>query len=172
MSSAYRVSIDSKDARNFLLELRKQTRVEALDRIVGDVSKTVESDIIDRTPVGFFGQLKREWRVEKNAPGIRTIKNTRRASNGGLIMLFLEEGTGRFSSGFIYPRVKKRLYVPLNKRGAGGWNPSLVYGRDYILRKRVRGIKPRRIVAKYRPRARQILLKAVTDYTRTIVRNN
>ena len=93
-------------------------------------------------------------------------------------MAYLEHGTGQSRGGWIYPRVKKALFVPLTKKAAffnrarAVWGESegvrgesgasfthrtpkgrsvtkrLTYGTDYVLAKRVRGIRPRRIAWK------------------------
>ena len=62
-------------------------------------------------------------------------------------MWFLEHGTANAGTGFITPRRSKVLYIPLTRSAASGWRPGLVFGVDYVLAKRVRGIQPRNIAA-------------------------
>ena len=62
-------------------------------------------------------------------------------------MFFLEKGTKDHG-----PKTKKVLYIPLNRKAAlGGWNEELQMGVDYILRRKVKGIKAMHIVAYQRP---------------------
>lgn len=69
------------------------------------------------------------------------------------------------------PVTAKALFIPLTRRAAiRGWNPSLVRGRDYILRKWVRGIRATHLVRDSLRDARMSLRERVTNYVAKLVR--
>lgn len=47
---------------------------------------------------------------------------------------------------------------------------ALIFGQDYVLAKRVRGIKARRIVAKERPRSRTLLKRLMKEHIRAAIK--
>lgn len=76
------------------------------------------------------------------------------------IAKFVDQGTANNGQGYIYPKRAKRLYIPL-KRTAIVWREGLKFGKDYILAKRVRGIKGRKFVAPVRRAAQKNLNDAL-----------
>lgn len=80
------------------------------------------------------GKTRNRWRVYK------TGKNQWVIENDSPVMRFLEHGTKAHG-----PVTAKFLFVPI-KRKITQWRPGLVMGKDYILTKKVRGIKPHHII--------------------------
>jgi hypothetical protein len=123
-------------------------------------------ELVLLTPKRWTGMLRRNWAVSKPGAGQRLVFNNSK------VMKFLEGGTGNAGTptsngGYIYPKTKKVLFIPLNARAAiGGWNRSLVFGRDYVLARRVRGIRAMHIVRNFRPRARTILREEMKAFLR------
>ena len=122
------------------------------------------NDVVSATPKGWTGNTRQGWKIERPKPGVRVVANPMK------VALFLEEGTANGGTGRIFPRVKRFLYIPLNARAAlGGWNATLRRGVDYILRRSVRGIRPRWIARTEGEAAEVRLVKAVQDYIRGIL---
>ena len=131
---------------------------DKIDRVVAGVATETLRHVVQETPKKWFGDLRRQWRAERLGVGSYKVTNPSK------VMLFIEEGTANGGTGRIFPKEKKVLYIPLTRRAALGWNPSLKYGKDYILRKSVRGIRPRWIVRRERVLARERLLAAAKDH--------
>jgi hypothetical protein len=129
----------------------------AFDRPVEIAAWKCYAELVLLTPKKWTGNLRRNWKVSRPALGSRLVFNNSK------VMKFIEGGTGNAGTptsngGYIYPKTKKVLYIPLNARAAiGGWNRGLVFGRDYVLARRARGIVARHIVRNFRPRAGEIL---------------
>lgn len=157
-------------ARAWLEWFQYKTSPLQLDKMVDKVALQTEAALKEATPKRWFGQVRNGWAVQKPEMGVRVLANGATASNGAPIMLFLEEGTANDGQGFIYPKVKKFLYVPLTKRAAGGWRQGLRWGVDFILKLRVRGQKGQHIVAKERPRAMERLKQGYKELTEEILR--
>jgi hypothetical protein len=159
----------TENARSWLNWIAYKTTPQQLDRMVDRVAVQTEASLKEHTPKRWFGQVRAGWNTAKPDLGVRVLNNDVRASNGALIILFLEEGTANGGTGMIRPRIKNRLYIPLTRRAAGGWHPGLVYGKDYILKKEVHGIKPLHIVADERPRADQRMREGMDQIVEEIV---
>jgi hypothetical protein len=123
-------------------------------------------DVVKATPQKWFGQVRKAWQYERKALGHHVVVNRNK------IMRFLEEGTGASSGGYIYPKTKKALYIPLKASAAAGWRPGLVYGTDYVLAKRVRGIKARHIVAIQRAESETRMLIAMDQLVTRLANGN
>lgn len=95
------------------------------------------------------GALQRSWSVQKKGIGQYQIFSTSK------VALFLEEGTKDHG-----PKTKKFLYIPL-RRGAAVWRKGLVIGKDYILVKRVKGIRAMRYL---KPVSQDVLGEMVKDF--------
>ena len=176
------VRANTEAAKAKLLKIEKA--LPALVEFVADkTAAQALAILVEATPKKWFGSVRAGWEIEKTGEGKRRVFNDRpTAKNGVAIIKFLEYGTANGGTGYIYPktqfkertsvryvirggsihtvtrriRYKARLYMPLTRRAVAGWNDSLVYGVDYITPLRVRGIKPRRIVAGNLERIRQL----------------
>jgi len=86
--------------------------------------------------------------IVKLEKGVRKIENTATITTFSgdrvRILTLLYYGTGIYgeSGSAITPIVAKRLYVPLTRRAAFGWSSGLVWGKDYVLAKSVKGVRP------------------------------
>jgi len=129
-------------AKNKLNKLEQGLSEKVTDPIMEKVAYRTYARLVSKTPKGFTGQTRKNWGVFKRPEGGYLVTN-----RPGKVMLFLEKGTKDHG-----PKAAKALYIPLNRKAAmSGWNSSLVPGVDYIVRKKVKGIKAMRIVAKQRP---------------------
>ena len=158
------IHIDVGSVRQKFEQLLDDLTVKSLDKAVSKTGAQTLTGLVAATPKRWFGQVRGSWRVE--APKLAT----RKVVNPHKVMRFLEFGTANKGTGFITPKNKKFLYIPLNRRASFGWNKSLVYGRDYILKKKVRGIKPRYIVRNYSPTAAKSLFVNVGRQVEVAVR--
>lgn len=137
---------------------------ESFDQPVERTAFRAQRDLVSNTPKRWTGITRRSWGITKPGPGQRLIRNSSK------VMIFLEEGTGNAGTptshgGYIYPKTKRYLFIPLNARAAlQGWLPGMKFGVDYVLAKRARGIKAMKIVAKYRPIAQQNLKNEVRAF--------
>lgn len=153
--------------------------VSRMPKILGDAARRTaiwtQGELIRATPKKWTGMTRKAWQV------IRIGDTTFRVENESKVMLFLEEGTkahGPVTSMSQRPWANdpgnvrhghervlrgqrfraKRLFLPLTRRAAlGGWNPGLRYGIDYVLAKKVKGIRARHIVEKQRPKTVEYL---------------
>ena len=137
------------------LELAVQDK--AFDAPVERAAWRVFAAIVAKTPKRWFGALRKAWRVRKPGEGARVVENTSK------IMLFIEGGTGNAGTptsngGYIYPKTKRVLFIPLTASVAmNGYRRGLVFGKDFVMAKRVRGIKAQHIIENFKPEARRML---------------
>jgi hypothetical protein len=132
-----------------------------MDRALSKTAFRTNRALKQDTPKKWTGKTRKAWTVIKNAPSDYTITNFEKA------MVFLEDGTRshgpvRARAMFI-PKTRKaamagaRGVLAANKAAAsGGGRLPFRLGRDFVFAKRVRGIKPRRIV-----QAQRAILPAV-----------
>lgn len=139
--------INTDQTRKVAQALARALTPERMVRVVERTAFEAQRDLIKATPKKWFGQVRRGWKVDAPSPDVRRVFNENK------IMRFLEYGTANGGTGFIKPKVKKFLYIPLKRGAAAGWHSGLKIGKDYILRKQVRGIKPMGIVAAERAKA-------------------
>lgn len=154
-----------------------------VDQIVDRIALQTLASVVRATPKKWFGQVRRSWQIKKPHLGFRIVQNE------NPIMRFLEHGTANKGTGYIYPKRAKALFIPLTRKAAtapksGGKrafltvrsgvskSKTLVYGVDYVLAKRVRGIKPRYIVRDERIRTSRRLHIEMQDHIRRKVINN
>lgn len=145
-------------AERFIEKMKLGFTAEGLDRVIEGVAQKTHAALVQATPKKWTGQTRRSWRVIKQPGGYRV-------TNLSKVMLFLEEGTKDHG-----PVEKKFLFIPLNRKAAiGGWNPGLVIGVDYILRKRVRGITAMHIVEAQRQKTKVLLVSDMVAYIRGLI---
>lgn len=144
--------------------IKEAMRPERVDVVVAGVALETWKSLVHKTPRGWTGNLAKAWYIERVELGLWYVRNRSQR-----ILRFIEYGTpaGSPGTGRIYPRVKKALFIPLTEAAALlGWSPSLQSGVDYLLRKSVRGIKPRKIVASELPLVRRRLKEAMKSHIR------
>jgi len=97
--------------------------------------------LISETPKGYTGQTRKSWKIERHGSEKSfgfSINNESR------IMKFLEFGTKDHG-----PKTARFLFIPLNRKTAlGGLRKNSKFGKDYVLTKRVKGIKALNITSK------------------------
>jgi hypothetical protein len=113
------------------------------DKVASKTISATRQQVRASTPVGYTGETRRAWAIERrNLGSYRTFNKTNAA-------WFLEGGTRAHG-----PVVKRALFIPLNKRAffvyrANTFPPLKKAKRgqvgDYILVKSVKGISPRRM---------------------------
>ncbi len=133
--------------------LRKALEPRAIDRLIALEAAITHARIVQLTPKGYTGNTRRQWRYEKTPSGWRVI-------NEHKVMKFLEGGTRAHGA-----KGGKSLYIPLNRAAAiGGWHRGLRYGVDYVLAKRVKGIKALHIVRDEKVKTRERLRLAFIQH--------
>lgn len=151
------IAVDARGLRTALKKLPSVTE-RALGQGLNKVSMHAYKRLIMLTPKGYTGQTRRSWYIKKNSTASLKMFEI---ANSSKIMRFLEEGTATHG-----PRKAKYLYVPLNRKASiKGWNKSLRFGKDYVLAKKVRGMKALKIVEK----RTKIIQRQLTLVTNSIV---
>lgn len=154
------IHYDDSAARRRIDLLTKAMAPERTHQVIAGVAAMAFAKVVRDTPKRWFGQVRGSWQMRHQKVGQVVIANQNK------VMLFLEEGTANAGQGYIYPVRKKMLYIPLNRRASFGWTKSLKRGKDYVLARRVRGIKPRHIVAKARVWTENLLFTTMKAYIR------
>jgi hypothetical protein len=170
-----RVTAQTEAAERILVALRDGLTPENLDPIVERVALQSLAGLVAASPKRWFGQIRSGWEVRKPAEGSRELDiPASKVGVGGQkvrdIALWVDQGTANDGAGFIYPVRAKLLYIPLTRRAAGGWQPGLQRGVDYVLAPRVRGIKGRQFIAPQRAKAFERLRAGLRNYIVSLVR--
>jgi hypothetical protein len=121
---------DKQKWDSFVKRIKKHLSSEETDKVLAANAYRGHRRMVEIMPKR-TGALGRSWYVNRARVGEYQIASMSK------IALFIEEGTKAHG-----PRVKKYLYIPL-RPGAAVWRKGFVWGRDYILVKRVKGIKAR-----------------------------
>lgn len=159
-----RIESDSKDAEKYFERLRAGMTPAKQDGVVRRVAWVVHRRLVQQTPKRWTGQTRRSWKVTRRGTAKYSVWNSSK------VMLFLERGTKAHG-----PRRARFLFVPLTRKAAlagartvlnsAGFTP----GKDYVLAKRVRGIKAMRIVENYRPFAALALKAAMRIHIQKVL---
>jgi len=99
------------------------------------------------------GKTRAAWKMERARGVGGRYSSGYKINNDEPTMIWLEDGTRAHG-----PVKASRLYVPRSAAGRRGYKKGLKWGKDYVLKDRVRGIKPHRIVSKQLPITRAMLL--------------
>ncbi len=156
MNGSFRVVVHGERAEAAMRKLAAELTVAKTKPVIAGVAWRVHARLVRNTPIKWTGNLRRSWTVVETPTGF-VVTNPNR------VMLFLEKGTRAHG-----PRFKKFLYIPLVP-SAMVWHPGLIRGQDYVLTKRVRGIRARNIVRDERPTARAEMLAALTRYVDNVL---
>lgn len=147
------ITVNNKAALAKLKRLKRLMTPERTMPIIAREIMFTKRRVVAKTPKRWTGQTRRSWQTV-------SIPNGLALTNISKVMIFLEKGTRAHG-----PVRAKRLYIPLKRKAAiGGWRPSLVYGSDYVLAKRVKGIRAMRIVANERPKMRERIMASMVRY--------
>jgi hypothetical protein len=172
---ALEVKADTAKARKKVERIAKGMTPEKIDPHVERVALQSMAELIKESPKRWFGQIRSGWRITTPTPGARIIEipEDLRSANGKTsvadIARMVNFGTMNDGQGFIFPREAKALYIPLTRRAAAGWREGLVYGTDYILRKRARGIRGRHFIELERIKSQILFRHVMTQYVRSLV---
>lgn len=163
MKLKIRTTEKTEEAKAALRKARAGLTADALGPIVEREAQDAWRGVKAATPRGWTGRTRDGWFIE------RPTKTRRVVANESKVAVFLEGGTANQGTGRIYPRVKKFLFIPRTARAAiSGWNVTLRKGIDYILRRWVRGIRPRWIAKNESERSDARLVKAVQEHIRRL----
>ena len=153
------VQVNSDAARAFLNRVQRAFNDGEHEDVVATEAAKSFGRMVRATPKGFTGNTRQSWELQRTGRGEWWIHNDNK------VMRFLEYGTRAHG-----PVRAKRLYIPLNRRAAiGGWRRGLVFGQDYVLAKRVKGIKPMGIVAAEKDRAEADLQTAMRRFLSSLL---
>ena len=122
---------DDKKWQAFANNIKKRLSATEIDRVIEANAYTAQKLLVNRLPKR-TGALRRSWIVQKKGIGQYQVASMSK------VALFLEEGTKAHG-----PKTSKFLYIPL-RPGAARWRKGFVWGQDYILVKRVKGIAAQR----------------------------
>jgi len=157
----WKISIPSAPTLRMLKVVRESLTPQKMAQITSRAAHETKRSLMKKTPVRFTGRTAKSWQVTKNSDGY-TIENTSE------VMGFLERGTKAHG-----PVRARFLYIPLTYRASKGWTKSLKFGKDYVLAKRVRGIKAMHIFRKEKPLARERLRRYIKNHvTRVLVKHH
>ncbi len=141
------IEVQSDRAVAFLHRVKASFDNGEHHKVVATVAAKSFARVVTATPKGFTGNLRQQWQMTQAQPGEWHLFNLSK------VMRFIEYGTKAHG-----PVRAKALYIPKTRSAAvGGWRKGLVYGKDYVLAKWVRGITARHIVRAEKERAQEEL---------------
>ncbi len=139
MADGFTIKVQSKQAQHKLRKIRDGLSPQKVDLALRRVSIRTIRRLIVATPKRYTGLTRQSWRIVPIRRGYMVY-------NPSKVMHFLEVGTRDHG-----PVRAKRLFIPLNARASkNGFLPGMKFGKDYVLAKRVKGIRAMRIVEKER----------------------
>ena len=130
------VKVDSEKALEFIFKVKARIESEGGQQVVEKVAFWTLQQLQLATPKKWdISKVRQSWKIYREGQGWEV-------SNSNKVMLFLEQGTKSHG-----PKTAGALFIPLTKRAAlrGG---GLLLGRDFLLVRKVKGVKARNIVAK------------------------
>lgn len=133
--------VDQKEWEDFAKKVQEELGHDAQQKVLEETAQEARKDLIELTPKK-SGGTRAGWQVYPGEDGGRKVQNTEAS------MLYLEEGTRDHG-----PVHAKSLFIPLRptvlpKKGGGS---KYKFGVDFILTKKVKGIKAMNIVQNYLP---------------------
>lgn len=172
------IEITIKNAHGFankkvaLERLRTALSPQGIDPIVERVALKTHRSLVEGTqrsigvavkwphPRWRLAMPENQWKVEKPNPGKRVVINRNE------VMAHLEYGTANDGQGYIRPKNKKFLFIPLTQRAAaiGTYQKGMEWGVDYILKKQVRGSQGKHVVRDQTPKTQAMLRAEVLRY--------
>ena len=150
----------TRDARKVVNGFKKAEKhankflKKKVDKLADNTLRRLKS----ATPKGHTGNTRDAWVIDRRHSDLGFNFEIR---NESIIMKFLEFGTKAHG-----PKTKKLLYVPISKSAQGGYKKGLKWGTDYVMTKKVRGIKAHGII-KAENIVAQREIKKILDQTRT-----
>ena len=170
------ITSNAVGATDALSRLKLSMTPARLDPVISRVAFIVHRRMVLRTPKKWTGMTRRSWRVNRYGQAKYNVTNRSKVMN------YLEYGTKAHGA-----KRANYLFIPLTRKAAlagartvmqanasaaeGGGRPPYVAGRDFIFKKRVKGIKAMRIVRDYLPLVDNLLNAAVRQYIRKEISN-
>lgn len=134
-----RIHLDTTAFKAYMGRLQKALSPAGLTEVFFRVALSSFSRLVSATPKK-RGITKREWKVKRSGTEVSV-------DNATQVMQYLEYGTKAHG-----PVRANRLFIPLTMSATvTGWRKGMVFGRDYVLAKRVRGIKAMNLTQKEQP---------------------
>jgi hypothetical protein len=139
-----RISVNSKRLAEAIRLTKKSLTKPAIKAELHALAKLAEKEAVIKTPKRFTGNTRHGWKVVSGVGLTWVLKNDYRA------MRYLETGTRSHG-----PKRAQRMFIPLtpkaHRAGPKGVfrnrkNFKMGRGGDYILARKVRGIKPHYIL--------------------------
>lgn len=149
MADGFEMGIDQAEWDKFIENVKQNLGHDAQQQVLEETAQEARRDLIELTPKK-SGGTRAGWQVYPGEDGGRKVQNTEAT------MLFLEQGTRDHG-----PVNAKSLFIPLRptvlpKKGGGS---KYKFGVDFILTKRVKGIKAMNLVQNYVPLVIQKLME-------------
>lgn len=178
-----RVIASDKEIRRKLRLLAKSLSQPVLQHsVVRKVAWAWRSRLLLRTPKRWTGATRRAWAIQPIQVGWKKNSFGYRVVNTSKVMVYLERGTRPHG-----PRKAKRLFIPLTRRAAEAGprvvmadvisarrdrrKPKFRIGRDFVLAKRVRGIRPMHIIRDAQPFMQRSLVLGVRQFIEFVIRS-
>jgi hypothetical protein len=162
MATTIRVSVDIKSAVRGMAKISKAVSPIGLDGEMRKVANETYREVRKMTPKKFTGRTRAAWQIKRLSAAKYVVQNRNR------VMRFIDGGTRAHG-----PKRARRMFVPKTKRafnaGARGVfaNPKrFKYGKDYVLARRVRGIKAMKIIDRGSASAKGKALQRFARYVR------
>lgn len=124
--------LDDTAWKRLVRRIERELKPAQLDKLLHKVAWGTQKRLVTTTRSKRgkgTGETSRGWKIIKIGFQQYEIVNTSK------VALFLEQGTKAHG-----PKRGKFLYIPL-RPGAAIWRKGLIFGKDYVLARRVKGIK-------------------------------
>lgn len=121
--------LDDKKWKAFTTRVERNLSSSQVDRVLEATAWSGLKYIIVPAMPHKTGALKRSWKP------VKVSAHQWKIASDSKVALYIEEGTKAHG-----PKTAKFLYIPL-RPGAASWRQGFVWGKDYILVKKVKGIK-------------------------------
>lgn len=167
MSTPVRFQYNDDRGQRILKAVKAGLTPQKQNAVLQRAAWVIHGRLVMQTPKKWTGQTRRAWTVVNMGPSGYAVTNKSK------VMRFLELGTRAHG-----PKTAMRLFIPLN-RSAALAGPRVCcapgskyrFGRDYLLVKRVRGIRALKIVERYRPFAEGCIKAAMKLHVREIIQS-
>lgn len=132
------------------------------DNVFNRVGMETMAALMLKTPKRFTGHTRKSWYTRPVGFGLTAATEIR---NDSPVMFFLEYGTRDHG-----PVRAKMLFIPLNRRASiEGFRPGMVFGQDFVLARRVRGIRAHHIVRDQLPLTEARAMALTRAYIRRVL---
>jgi hypothetical protein len=181
--SFLRVTASDKNVRRKLRLLAKSLSQPVLqESVIRKVAWLWHGRMVLRTPKRWTGATRKAWFIQPVQRGKTGASFGYRVVNLSKVMVYLERGTRPHG-----PRRAKTLFIPLKRRAAEAGarvvmaevaaarrdrrRPKFRIGRDYVLARRVRGIRPMHIIRDAEPFMRLTLRAGIRQFIEFVIRS-